>query len=315
MSILATLLDIVVPVFLIIGAGYFTVRTGAIAVAMIDALVKFGVTVTVPSLLFMAMYRLDLGTALNVWALLAFFIGGTAVFVFAIWLSRRVWKRRPGESVAVGFCAFFPNAVMLGIPISERAFGPETLAAVFGVIAFHSIYNYTIGFVAMEAIRKDGQSVFSGLRRAFQASFTNPLMIGLMLGMFANIVSLPLPQMGIDALDMLGRAALPLALFSIGGVLVRYRLKEEIGEASMVSVLSLFGHPFLAWVLAGPVFGLAEEYVRATVIMAAMPIGINSYIFATIYNRAVGTAASSVLLSTILSIATITLWLGVLGAE
>ena len=52
----------------------------------------------------------------------------------------------------------------------------------------------------------------------------------------------------------------------------------------------------------------------ATVVMAAMPTGINSYIFAAIYGRAVGTAANSVLIGTVLSVLTITGWLAFLNA-
>ncbi len=310
---LGTLFEIVVPVFLIVGAGYGAVRSRYLPDAIVDPLVGIGVRVTVPALLFLAMYRLDLGQAMHPGALGAFFLAGTVAFFGAMALSRLVWHRRPGEAVVVGFSAFFPNAVMLGIPIAERAFGPATLAAVFGIIAFHSVYNYFLGFMVMEAVRRDSESVLAGARKAFVTAFTNPLMVGLMAGLAANILDLPLPGVAEDALEMLARAALPVALFSIGGVLTRYRVRDEIGEALMVSAFSLVVHPGLAWVLTAHVFALADDYVRAAVVMAAMPTGINSYIFATIFNRAVGTAASSVLLATVLSIGTITGWLAFLG--
>ena len=314
MTILSTLLEITVPVFLIIGAGFASVRSGFLPDSIVDALVAFTTRAAVPCLLFMAMYRLDLATSMNGWAMLSFFVTGTIVFIGAMLLSRRFWRRRPGESVVVGFSAFFPNAVMLGIPITERAFGGATLAALFGLIAFHSIYNYFVGFITMEAIRADGGSIAAGARRAMHASFRNPLMMSIVVGLAANLTGLPVHQMGVDALDMLGSAALPAALFSIGGVLTRYRLKAEAGEALMVSAFSLVVHPAIVWFMTASVFGLDTAQVQAAVLMSAMPTGINSYIFATLYDRAVGTAASSVLLGTVLSIGTITLWLAALGA-
>ena len=81
----------------------------------------------------------------------------------------------------------------------------------------------------------------------------------------------------------------------------------------MVSFFSLLMQPGLAWVIAGPIMGLNDAYIKAAVIMAAMPTGINSYIFATMYNRAVGTAANAVLIGTVLSVVTITGWLAFLG--
>ena len=314
MNVLLTLLEIVIPVFLLIGAGYAAVRFKALPDQMVDALVKFQITAAVPSLLFMAMYRMDLGVALHLEAQISFYSAATASFFLAMYISRWVWKRRPGESVVVGFCAMFPNAVMLGIPITERAFGGVALAAVFGIIAFHSLYNYFLGFVMMEAVRRDSETVLAGLRKAFVTTVTNPLMVGILLGLAVNLVSLPVPKMAEDALDMLARAAIPVSLFALGGVLTRYRLRDEIGESLMVSCFSLIVHPLLAWILTDKIFGLPLPYVQATVVMAAMPTGINSYIFAAIYGRAVGTAANSVLIGTVLSVLTITGWLAFLNA-
>lgn len=314
MSILATLLQIVVPVFLLIGAGYFSAWSRFLTAEIMDALIKFQVSIAVPVLLFNAMYHTDLSTSLNIYAMIGFFGSGTIAFFTAIFLSRTFWKRRPGEAVAVGFCAFFPNAVMLGIPISDRAFGESAMGAVFGIIAFHSMYNWFMGFVTMEAVRRDSETVLAGFRKAFTTTFQNPLMIGLMLGMAANLIALPIPQMGQDALDMMADAALPVALFALGGVLTRYNIKAEVSEALMVSVFSLLVHPAVAWVITAVIFDLPLPYVQATVLIAAMPTGINSYIFATVYNRAVGTAASTVIIATALSLITITGWLWFLGA-
>ncbi|MEL6220304.1 MAG: AEC family transporter, partial [Pseudomonadota bacterium] len=114
-------------------------------------------------------------------------------------------------------------------------------------------------------------------------------------------------------IDLLASAALPVALFGLGGVLTRYKLRAEVSEALMVSAFSLILHPLIAYVLAAHVFGLGDAFVRAAVLIAAMPPGVNGYIFAAMYGRAVGTAASTVLLATALSVVTVTVWLGILG--
>ena len=314
MSTALALLEIVVPVFLVVGAGYAAVRARYIGEGMVDALVTYGVTVAVPCLLFLAMTRIDLARSVDAGALAAFFGAGTTCFLGAMACSRLIWHRRPGESVAVGFATFFPNIVMLGIPIAERAFGAQAMGAVFGIIAFHSIYNYFVGFIAMELVRQGGAGLMSALGRAFVTTFRNPLMIGLVLGMAVNLVGLTLPGVALGALEMVARSALPVALFSLGGVLTRYSLRDEAGEALMVSVFSLFVHPALGWLLAGPVLGLAPDFVHAVVLLAAMPAGINGYIFATLFNRAVGTAASAALIGTALSVGSVTIWLALLAA-
>ena len=314
MTIVATLLTIVVPVFLIVGAGYLAVRTRYFPEALVDGVVRYGVGFAVPCLLFLSMTRIDLSTAISLPALVSFFVAGNACFFGAMALSRLVWKRRPGESVAVGFSTFFPNVVMLGIPIADRAFGPEVLGGVFGIIAFHSIHNYFVGFIAMEMVRQDRAGLAVALSRAFLTTFRNPLMIGLVCGMAWNLSGLTLPEIPKSALEMVARSAIPAALFSLGGVLTRYRIRQEASEALMVAAFSLIVHPALAWAIAGPVLGLDQAHLRAVVLLAAMPAGLNGYIFATLYNRAVGTNASSALLGTALSVVTISIWLTLLGA-
>ncbi len=314
MSIVATLIDIVAPVFLVVAAGYVSVRSGFLGDVIIDPLVKYSVSIAVPCLLFMAMIRVDLATAIHPLVLIGFFGSSTIIFLSVMMVSRQVWRRRPGESVAVGFCGIFSNVVMLGIPIAERAFGAGVMAAVFGIIAFHSIYNYFLGFISMELIRRDGSTLFQALRRAFVTTFRNPLMIGLVAGIAVNLSAVPVPKVAVDGLDMVAASALPVALFSLGGVLTRYRLLDQLGEAMMVAIFSLTVHPALAWIVTSEILSLPQDYVRAAVLLAAMPAGINGYIFATLYNRAVGTAASAALLGTLLSIGTISFWLSLLGA-
>lgn len=314
MSTALVLLSIVAPVFLVVGAGWGAVRARIVEGGAIDPLVRVTVGILMPCLLFLAMLRVDLGAAVDWRAVVAFFGAITAVFLGVMALSRLLWRRTPGESVAVGFSAFFGNVVMLGIPIADRAYGGAVLAALFGLIAFHGTYNYLVGFVAMELIRRDGTSLWAGVSRAVLTTVRNPLMIGLLGGIAVNLSGLALPGVLLDALDMLAAAALPVALFSLGGVLTRYRLRDEMGEALMVSAVSLLALPALTWALAEGVFGLPPDFVRAAVIMAAMPPGLNGYVFATLYDRAVGTAASAVLLGTVLSVGSITFWLALLAA-
>lgn len=313
MNLIAALLVIVLPVFLVVATGYGLVRAKFFPDAGIDYLVRFTTGLAVPCLLFTAMYELELGSAMRATHLLSFYGASLICFVTAGLVSRFVLARRPGEAVSVGFSAMFGNSVLLGIPIMERAFGEAELSAMFALLAFHVPVFYTVGILAMELLRRDGTGATGALVRTVRAVISNPLMLGLALGLAANLVRLPIPGPVYDAIQMLARAALPVALFALGGVLTRYALKAEMGEALMISVVSLILCPALAWLLCGPVFGLPEPFLRAAVLMAAMPPGVNGYVFASMYNRAVGTAASAVILGTVMSLGTITIWLALLG--
>ncbi|MEM0943662.1 MAG: AEC family transporter, partial [Pseudomonadota bacterium] len=76
---------------------------------------------------------------------------------------------------------------------------------------------------------------------------------------------------------------------------------------------SILVHPALVWIATTQIFALPQAFVLSAVIIAAMPTGINGYLFAAMYNRAERVAASSVLIATLLSLITIPIWLAVLG--
>jgi len=313
MTLAAALLTIVVPVFLLVGTGYAAVRLRLFPDEGIGMLMKFATGFAVPCLLLQAMYGLELGTAMRADHLASFYGAALAIFALMGLVSRRLFHRRPGEAVSAGFSAMFGNSVLLGIPIMQRAYGEAELAAMYALIAFHAPVFYGIGIFAMELLRQGGGGVAGALVSTGRAVAGNPLMLGLGLGLAANLAGLPLPGTLGDAIGMFARAALPVALFGLGGVLTRYALKAEIGEALAISLMALVVRPALVWLLAAGLFGLPEPFVRAAVVMAVMPPGVNGYVFAAMYDRAVGTAASAVILGTILSLGTITVWLALLG--
>ena len=313
MTLAAALLVIVLPVFLLVGAGYGAVRLKLFPDAGIQPLMQFATGFAVPCLLFQAMYGLELGTAMRGDHMAAFYGAAIGVFALAALISRRLIGRTPGEAVASGFSAMFGNSVLLAMPIMQRAYGEAELAAMYALIALHAPIFYAVGIFSIEMLHREGRGVTGAAWRTGRAIVTNPLMLGLGLGLAANFAGLRLPGPLSDAVAMFARAALPVAMFGLGGVLTRYALKAQIGEALMISAMSLAARPALAWLLADHVFGLPEAFVRAAVVMAVMSPGVNGYVFASMYNRGVSTTASAVILGTVLSLGTIAIWLALLG--
>ena len=205
--------------------------------------------------------------------------------------------------MAIGFGALFSNSVLLGLPIMERAYGAESLAPTFAIISIHAPFCYLVGITAMEFARADGRGLADTVRAVASAMFRNALMIGLMLGFIVNLGGIPLPGPVRDGLDMMADAALPAALFGLGGVLTRYAIRASLAEAGMIAALSLVLHPAIALLLSAFAFGLGEGFVRSAVVTAAMAPGVNTYVFASLYARGQAQAASAILLATGLSVA------------
>jgi len=304
---------VVLPVFLVIAGGYAATRSGVFSSSAVDGLMVFTQSFAIPCLLFRALVDLDLGAVFDPRLLVSFYTGAVACFVLGILGARHLFGRRPGEAVAIGFGALFSNSVLLGLPIMERAYGTDALAPTFAIISIHAPFCYLIGIMTMEFARADGRGLADTMRAVARAMFRNALMIGLMLGFVVNLGNIPLPGPVRDGLDMMADAALPAALFGLGGVLTRYAIRASLAEAGMIAALSLLLHPAIALLLSAGVFGLSDGFVRSAVVTAAMAPGVNSYVFASLYGRGQAQAASTILLATGLSVLTVSGWLAVLG--
>ena len=126
--------NIIVPVFVLVVVGYAFVKMGLITGPVIDGLMRFGVLIAIPCLLFRATYSLDLNAAFEWRPLIAYYSGAVSCFIIAMLIFQFGFKKRPGESVGIAFAALFSNLVMLGLPISERAWGLEFMAPNFALL-------------------------------------------------------------------------------------------------------------------------------------------------------------------------------------
>ena len=304
------LLSVVLPVFLVIGLGFWAARARLIAEAGIDGLMRFAQTFAVPALLFQALATLDLGQ-FDLRLIGTFYTGSFTCFLLGMFAARFLFGRGWEDAVAIGFIALFSNSLLLGLPITERAFGADSTAANFAIIAVHSPFCYAVGITAMEIAKSHGHPPLSVPVKIARGIASNPMIIGIALGLGLNLSGLPMPMVLDDGLDLLVRAAIPAALFGLGGVIARYRFEGDLATILFTTSLSLLVHPAIAWGL-GSFADLPEDAFRSVVVTAAMAPGANAYLFASMYQRAMRVAASCVLLGTALSVVTASVWLALL---
>jgi len=231
------LLNVILPVFLVIGYGYLAAWKGWFSPAGVDGLMVFTQKFAIPVLLFRAISRLDLGQNFDLALLLSFYGGGSSPSI------------RP--------------------------------------------------------------SATGSALKVLKAMLANALILGIIAGFVVNLGGVPVPEVVASAVDLISRAALPAALFGLGGVLLRYRPEGDLRTILFIVSVSLFLHPAITWGL-GQAFDLPRPAFRSAVLTAAMAPGINAYVFANIYGVAKRVAASAVLIGTAATILTAWLWLLVL---
>lgn len=308
---MSSLLQVILPVFLVLGFGYVARWGRFLGDDGVDALMKFSQSFAIPCLLFRAISTLDLGQSFHFPLLGTFYAGALAGFLAGLLGGRYLFGRSWEDAVAIGFCGLFSNSLLLGLPITERAYGTDALTANYAIIAVHSPFCYGIGITTMEVVRARNAPLRALPAKVLKAMFSNALILAIALGFVVNLTNVPVPGVLSEALDLMARAALPAALFGLGGVLYRYRPEGDLKTVLYVCAVSLVLHPAIVWALGGTV-GLSTAEFRSAVVTAAMAPGVNVFIFANMYGTAKRVAASAVLIGTALCLLTSWVWLSVL---
>ncbi|UWQ15349.1 AEC family transporter [Aliiroseovarius sp. M344] len=311
---MSTLIDIVLPVFLVIGFGYLVRLRQMLDDGAIDGLMRFSQSVAIPCLLFLAIAQLDLSAEFDLTLLGSFYTGAISGFLAGLLGARLLFGRPWPDAVAFGFVTLFSNSLLLGLAITERAFGPNALAGNYAIISIHAPICYGIGITAMEIARAQGAGPLDTIRQIVRAMTRNMLVLAIAAGFVVNLLHVPMPRVLVDAVSLIGRAALPTALFALGGVLYRYRPEGDLRIVGYLCLVSLVLHPAITWVL-GRAFHLDVDQFRSAIVTAASAPGINAYIFANLYGVGKRVAATTVLVATGLSVLTVWAWLALLAAS
>ncbi|MCW5722284.1 MAG: AEC family transporter [Devosia sp.] len=307
------ILSVIAPIFALMALGFLAVRFRLYPAEGVKSLIAFVNNFATPCLLFYSISTSDFRSAFHIGIIGPFYLGALICFAVGIVIARKGFGNRPGESVSVGFAGTFTNTVLVGLPILSRAYGEAALPVTLSIIGLHGAILLTVGMVTMELVRRDGQSLGRTLFVALRRVVSNPLIWGIAAGIVGSLVNLQLIEPAEAFFSMMAQAVVPAALFGIGGALNEFKLSENWRQALVASLIKLILHPLLAYVLMIPVLGVPMEIARYGILLAAMPAGVNIYVFATYYDRATNVAANTILIATILSALTISAWLYILS--
>ena len=312
---MSVLIDIIVPVFGLVGLGFLAARRGWITEAGCDGVASFVFNFAIPAMLFRAMVTRDMPDPIQWEFLIAYFGGGYVAWAIGMFISRRAFKRDWDEASIAGMTAGFANTVMLGVPLIHLAFGEAALLPVFLIISFHSWQLFLVVTLMVEAARGRRGNPRELATSVVKGLVTNPIIMGLVAGVAWRLLELPLPKPVDGLLELLGRAAIPCSLFALGASLARYKLMGAMPEALTGSALKLLIHPLAVYVIGAYVFQLDPLWLNVAVIVAATPVGINVYLFGLRYDIGTAPAATAILMSTALSVITLAVLLQMIGVR
>lgn len=294
--------------------GYAATFTRVFDRAAANALAAFVFYFAIPIMLFRNMATTTLPEQIAWGYLLSYFLGVAIVFSSGMAVARMAFGGSFERQAIIGFGSGFGNSVLLGIPLVLTSFGEEASLPLFLLLAFHSTVLFTAITVILEAGRGAGAELRAVPLKALTGLVSNPVLWGMALGICFNLAGLKLP----DAIDrwatLMAGAAVPCALFSVGASLRAYRIAGALKPAALIVALKLIVHPLAVWLLATLVFDVPPLWAKVVILLAALPVGVNVYVFGTRYDAGQAESAAAILISSVLSVVTLPIVLYWLGA-
>lgn len=297
---------ILVPVFSLIALGFVAGRFHWVGEQTTRGLNDFTFVLAIPAMLFHAMVVAEFPNVAvyRIWG--AYF--GTALIIWCLaTLATWAWLRREAiDSPFVAMSSAFGNVVMLGIPLATATFGATAAAPLAVIISLHSLLLWSLATCHLVWVQRLASASAVGVvKEVFADLSRNFIIIAILAGTLWRYTGLELPAILSQTIKLLGQAAVPCALVSLGLSLTAFAIKGQARTLSMILVLKNLAMPVVAWILAIPVLNLDAVDAGVVVLCAAMPTGANAYVFAMRYKRATNSASGAVALGIVISVFTV----------
>ena len=304
---MAAAFDIVVPMFALMLCGYLAVYFRILGADGIRGLANFVFFFAIPALLFHGISTSRGAEHDEIAIVYAYFIACLVLFAATMAAGRLIFRLSLQEQAIMAFTATFSNTVLLGIPIIYTAFGERGLLPVTLITSFHSIILLTLATTIIEIGQGHGGRFLHSLPKTLLALLRNPLLLAIIAGFVMRLLGWHSPVVVDGFLVLLTGAAAPCSLFALGATLAGFHLGGGLKETLFLTVMKLVVHPLLVWFLVTGIFHLAPIQVAVSVILAALPAGQNGFILAQRYGIYVERSASTVLITTAISVVTVAL--------
>lgn len=308
------LVAIVLPVFGLIGVGYFAAWSKLLGKGTAAALSEFVFVIAIPLLVFRILATADLA-GISAWRLwLPFFAGFAASWAAGTFVIRYFFGRDARAGLVGGLAAGYGNTTLIGLPLALTAYGADGSVPMALIIAVQlPIMMAVVALLMVRAERQDGVGpadvdIAGVLRSVGRNLIENPIVIALAAGALWRLVGLPIGGLPGELVNRLANVASTLALFAMGMSLRQYGIRRHLVAGLALTALKLVLMPALVLVLARLV-GLAPVVTKVAVIAAACPTGVTPFLVAGRFKTGEALASNAITLSTLVAVISAAFWL------
>ena len=301
-------LNATIPVFLLMVLGLALRKIGWIDEAFASRVNKFVFRVPLPVLLFQDLATVDFYEMWDGRFVLFCFAVTFLGIVIAGLLSLLLKNRRiQGEFIQASYRS---SAALLGIAFIQNIYGSAGIAPLM-IIGSVPLYNImavaVLSFFSPERKKLDAGTV----KKTWKGIVTNPIIIGILIGMIWSLLRLPLPEIAAKTVSSIGATATPLGLMAMGASFDFRKALGQKGPALAASFLKLIGFCAVFLPIAAAM-GFRQEKLVAILIMLGSATTVSCYVMAKNMGHEGTLTSSAVMLTTLGSAFTVTAWLYIL---
>jgi predicted permease len=300
------ILSIISPLIFVALLGFICTKSRWFQYSQLNALTKFTFYLSIPAFLFHKMASADFSQNINL-ALFAAFYLPILLCYFIAWLANfyfhNTFKKLAAPAAIFALGASYSNTIIVGLPILLAILGEQVIAIIFLVVTFHSAMLFTLtNVISSHRQQTSWQTLVKEI-------FNNPVIVSILSGLIVNLLAIELHQVFIDTLLLIGKPAIPLALFILGASMAFYQVKSEIKFITFATLIKLIILPSLVFIGSHFIFELEKIVTTVLVILSASPTGINAYLIAKSQGNHQETVAGTVVVTTLACIFTLPVWL------
>ena len=298
-------LNATVPIFLLMVLGYVFKKINIFNDGLTKGLNNFVFKVALPVLVYKELATSDVEELWDAKFVLFCFLATVLSIIIAYTLSFLFKEKEIRPEFVQG--TYRSSAALLGVGIATNLYGNAGMTPLM-IIGAVPLYN-VFAVIVLTLGQGEGKITGALMRKTLWGVITNPIIIGVMLGIVRAFI--PVPILLPKTLDYVSNLATPLGLMALGA---SFQFKEAITTiwpTGLATFLKLIGLGMIIIPIAVSM-GYTHERLVAVLIMTSSPTTVSTFVMAKSmgYNGTV--SAGIVMLTTILSAFTLTVWLYIL---
>ena len=304
-------LNATMPVFLVMVFGWVLTHLGLLNEAFTSMADRYVFRIALPCQLFLDIAQTDLRAGFDP-RFVVFCFTTTFLMFSVVWFAAA--KLLPDKYMVGAFtqASCRGSAAVLGIAFVNNIYGNSGMTPLMIVAAVPLFNIFSVILLTLSA--RDNAGGTQAIRKSVVGILKNPIILSIFAGLPFSLLNISIPQLPLNAIDSIGGTATPIALLSIGAGFQGAKALSKLKPTAVSTFIKLVLLPALV-LPAAAAFGFRSTEMVAILIMVGAPTTVTSYIMARNMNNDAELSSSVIVLSTLLSSVTLTLWIFLLSSQ